>query len=373
MGKRNNRASRSGWNWFWIGAIFYAALFLGAIALGMRALWNYLEAYEASRSYIAVEAYMQQLTAEHVSTYADDLISQVDHNIQSEDECRQAVLDALDGTFSYARKASECSDTSETYVLYCGEQEIGSFTIQAGEADKYGFAPWAYSGEEFDLSFLLTETELSATAPEDCLVYVNGTLLDEEYITEILVMDYDVFAEFYEEYDLPVYTVVTYQVSGVFFGDLTIEVTDADGNPYEYDPDADINALVDNCTEEEIAALESFTNTFIQRYVTYASSANQMAEANYYSVVALVVSGSDLAQRLRGALYGQMYTQSEGDELESVTINHLVNIGDGKYLCDVTYVVNTTGHEGEVQSTLSVKLIITQSGSSYLVEAMTSY
>ncbi len=370
--KRRKQKKNRGWMWFGIGMLVYTLVCLGGIYYGLTKLWVFLEAYEASRPYHAVDSYMEQLTREHIAEYASDIIAEVDLNLQSQEECQQLVLDAISGDISYARKASECTDTRQVYAVSCGDVTVGSFAIESGEADEYGFASWHYADESYDLSFLEADTTVTATAPEGCLVYVNGILLDESYIVEQDISQYDVFAEFYDDYDLPVYTLYTYK-AGPFMGEVTLEVTDAQGNPYEYDPDLDINTLVDNCTDGEIEELDTFINEFIKRYVTFTGSANRSENANYQSLVAMVVSGSDLASRMQKALDGLHWAQSKGDTIESITVNHYCNIGDDKYLCDVTYVVNTTGNDGVVETTLSVKIIVDSSGSSLLAEAMTSY
>lgn len=368
---RKQRKKRSAF-WFIFGMLVYAAVFLGGVYYGLKQLWVYLEAYEASRPYHAIDAYMEQLTKEHIAECADDIIAMVDHNLQSEEECRQVVMDAIEGEITYGRKASECTETKQVYVVRCGDLVVGSFAIEAGKADEYGFTPWEFAEDSYNLDFLRNETIISTTAPAGYPVYVNGVLLDESYIVDEQTYEFDVFEEFYDDYDLPTYTVVTYE-AGPFMNEMQMEITDPEGNPYEYDENLDINTLVDNCTAEEIGDLDAFIDEYIKRYVTFTSSANKAASTNYQNLVAMMVRSSTLAQRMGDAVEGMYWAQSKGDTIQSITVNHYVNIGDGRYLCDVTYVVDTTGNEGVVQTTNNVKIIIVESGNTLLAEAMTSY
>jgi hypothetical protein len=67
------------------------------------------------------------------------------------------------------------------------------------------------------------------------------------------------------------------------------------------------------------------------------------------------------------------FAQSRGDEVADIQVHHYVQLEEGKYLCDVTYKVNTTGHEGVVQTTTNCKFILVESGGKLLVESMIGY
>ena len=248
---------------------------------------------------------------------------------------------------------------------------IGSFTITASQPDEYGFTPWQFAEDSFDMSFLLGQS-VSATAPEGYPVYVNGVQLGSSYVTDQQTIPYAVFEEYYDDFELPSFTKVTYK-AGPFLGDFPMEVKDLQGNPYVFDENVDINSFVDNCTEAEIQKLDTFINEFIDRYVVFTGSANKTRYDNYDRLVVYMVPDSMLATRMRDAIEGLHFAQSQGDKIVSITANHLVNIGDGRYLCDVTYLVDTTGREGVVQTTNNVKIIVVETTDGLKAESMTSY
>lgn len=365
------KKEKSGNLGFAIGVVVYAIVFIAAAFIFLNWFWGFIEGYELSRPKVTIQNYMDSLTDEHILEYSTDLIAQIDHNIQSEEACKAVVMDVLSTDVTYARKSSECTDTKQVFVLRCGTQIIGSFTIEAGVADEYGFAPWTVTGEEFDFSFLLG-TSVSVTAPENYPVYLNGVQLDNSYITKEETVPYGVFKEFYDDFDLPEFKKVTYE-AGPFLGQFEMSVTDPQGAPFTLDENTDLDAFVDNCTDVEVAELKEFTEEFIRRYVIFTGCANDARFDNYANLVKLIVIDSDLDSRLKNALDGLQFAQSRGDKIAGITINHFVNIGNGKYLVDLNYLVDTTGLAGVVQTSNNLKLIITTTENGLKTESLVSY
>ena len=61
--------------------------------------------------------------------------------------------------------------------------------------------------------------------------------------------------------------------------------------------------------------------------------------------------------------------------IDSITINAYVNVGNGRYMCDVTYVVEqmVTQSGGRGKITNNAKLMILQTSAGLKVEATQSY
>lgn len=342
---------------FWPFALFmliYAIVILTAIELGLGMFHDYLAAYEASRPKHILSAYMDNLSADYVSDRSQDVIDQVDHNIQSEEECREYIAQSLAKGFSYAKKSSESTETKQVYVVRSGLQVIGQFTMEVTKEDDYGFSFWEVTQESFDMSYLIGST-VSTVAPDSCNVSVNGKVLDSSYVVGD-PMKYDALKSFYGDYEeLPM--LVTYQ-AGPFLGEFDMITTDAAGNVLVLEEVEDRNTLAENCTDEEIEELDAFVDLFLGKYVTYMSGANKNAEANLYDLLKYVVRGSDFESRMYGALTGQKVTQSKGDKITQITNNYFFKLKDGRYACDVTYVIDTTGKQGVVTTTNNVRIIV---------------
>ena len=176
---KNRKISR-----FALGMVIYALVFLTIAAAGLAFLWDYIEAYENSRPKIAINAYMENLTEAHICDLSQNLIDQVDHNIQTEEQCRAYILDAIDD-INYAKKSKECTDSRQVFVLRTGTTVIGEFSIVAHDEGKYGFKPWRFEQESFDVSTLnLFGSEYQTIVPSDHTVTVNGFALTDDYVTD---------------------------------------------------------------------------------------------------------------------------------------------------------------------------------------------
>lgn len=356
-----------GCGWFIFGMFLYAAIFLTAAWFGLKEFWAYMEAYENSRPKNTVTAYMDQLTLDHICDMSQDVIDQIDHNLQSEEECRTYIKEQL-GEVKQAKKTSECTETRQVYVLRSGTTVVGQFAIEVDSSDKYGFTTWKVVEESFDVSYMIGET-VTATAPSDFIVSVNGHPLGSEYITEDYII-YEEIEEYYEDYELPYR--VTY-VAGPFLGEMKIDIADPEGNPVVIDENTDITAFFHNCTAEEQKDLDAFTTEFVKRYVAFTGSNKGNRYTNFDNLMEYVVEGSDFAERLSDALDGLQFGQSLGDKIVSLTAHHQVRLAEGIYLCDITYEIDTKGKDGVVRTTTNAKLIIVDTDSGMKLQSISFY
>ena len=372
MSKRTNKpkVKKARWGLFFFFMFVYTALFLTGAVYGLKYLWNFLGSYEASRPKIAISAYMDNLTQEHICDMAMTVTQQIDSNFQTEEECRQIIMDSMSEGISYAKKSSECTDTRQVYVLRTGTTVIGEFAIEAGVADEFGFTPWMPVSESFDFSFLLWNDTVSVTVPADHIVYVNGIELGSEYIVEENI-PYEEVADYYDDYDLP--TKVTYEAGNFLGGPLEMTVADAQGNPVVFDENTDWSQYYLNCSEAESTKLNDFVADYVERYVDFTGSNKNTRYGYFNKLIELIVPNSDLATRLQAAIDGLQFGQSQGDEVVSIVTHLQLRIAEGRYMCDVTYEVDTTGKEGVVRTTTNAKLIIVETESGMKLESMNIY
>lgn len=351
-----------------LGMTIYAVIFLCVATVGLYIFWDYIEAYEASRPQNAIEAYAQQLTPEHISDLSSDVIAQIDQNLQSEEACRQVIRKAAEGSITYAKKTSASTDTKTVYVLRSGSTVIGSVTMTAASVDKYGFSYWEVSEETFDFSHLIGQVE-TITVDSTCQVSYNGVVLDESYVIADNI-PYSAVEAFYDNYALP--TQLTYQ-AGPVLSDGEFTVTDGDGNAIDLSDEAAMETLLDNCSADERTELDSFVQTFIKAYVKFTGSANKSATSNYHDLMKHVVKGSDLQNRMYMALDGLHWAQSKGDTLVECTLNRCTKTEEGAYICDVTYLVDTSGREGVVRTTNNVQFAVVRTDDGLKAELLVSY
>ncbi len=353
-------------SWFPLGLVLYALVFLGATALGLRYLWQAMAAYEDSRPNNAVQAYMDTLTREHILEESQALIDSIDHNLQSPQECRKILEKALAGDIRHTKKSRECTDSKMVYMLQTGSRVVGSFTMEAGEPDDYGFVPWALGEEHFDLSWLLGQP-VTVTAPDVCTVTVNGVVLDERYVTA--TVPYEALEDYYGENDLP--TQLTYTVPAVL-GEHQLAISDREGRQIVLEEITDWRLYYNNCTDQESRTLESFVSAFLRRYVEFTGSNRKTHMEAYHKLEPYIRQGSDLSQRILNALDGLQFGQSVQDEIVTMDIRPQARLAEG-FLVDVTYEVDTTGREGVVRTTTNMRLRIVYVGSAMKVESIQVY
>lgn len=366
--ERPKKVKKAHWGRFFLCMLLYAIVVLGGAAYGLKYLWGFLESYEASRPKNTVESYMENLTEDHILDLGVAVREQIDGNLQTQEQCREIIAQAISGGVTYAKNSKESSDTRQVYVLRSGGKMIGRFAIEAGSPDEHGFSVWSVREESFDFSFLIGQSD-SITVPSTYNVSANGNLLDSSYITEDQIRFEDI-EDYYEEYDMPYQ--VTY-TAGPILGSLELTVTDPQGNAVNVDENTDWSSLYENCTEAEIAQLDAFTQTLVERYVAFTGSNKNTRHTTYNKLMEYVVADSNLAQRLKTAIAGLQYGQSKGDKVVSIETHHRMHLEDGKYLCDITYEVDTTGKQGVVRTATSAKLTIVQTEKGLMLESMNIY
>lgn len=360
---------KSGTFRFLSGMAIYAAVFIGILLIGLTVFWNFMEAYENSRPKTTINAYMEGLTEEHICDLSWALTDQVDHNIQTQQQCRDYIMNAI-GDIDYAKKTKECTDTRQVFVLRTNNTVIGEFSIVAQEEDRYGFIPWTVEAEHFDLSSMnLFGSDYKVTVPSDHTVVVNGKQLDSSYIVEDMVR-YKEIEDYYEGYDLPY--CVTYAVAPIM-GELNAAIKDPDGNEVTFDENTDWTQYFRNCTDEEIKELDSFVSKYVSHYVSFTGSRKGTRHINYRKLMNYVVSGSDFATRLYDAIEGYEFGQSQHDIVTSLVTHYQTRLKEGHFLCDITYEVNTKGHDGWVKTVTNAKLVIVRTEQGLKVESMSVY
>lgn len=353
---------------FLLGMVLYAVIFLTATYFGLGRFWSYMEAYENSRPQNTLNAYVSRLGDAEVYQESSQLLSQVDSNLQTEEDCHRLLSEAISDGITCAKKVGDSTAERYVYALRSGGRTIGSLTMVVTAEDDYGFSLWSVTNTSFDFSFLLG-TRQSITVPEDFTVWVGDVALSDAYRTQS-DLHYSELDDFYEDYDIP--ALVTYE-AGPILGELTFRVTDRNGEDVLIDESTDYSVFLDNCSEEKSAEVKDFSKEFLQRYVAFTGSALKSSQKSYRELIGYLVPGSDLAQRMAMALEGLEWAQSRGDTLVETTFHHIIDVGNGHYLCDVTYQVDTTGREGVVRTTNSARFVLVESNGSYLVETLLSY
>lgn len=374
-----SRASRSGRRsaGFIIGMIVYALIVLAFVFVAVRAISAHkaaqaepVEQHEISEAAPAAESrpedvmaeYMNSLTDAYCRELAGRFTGDIDGNIQSD----EAKADFIAGLFAEGvecrRYSAASTDSSKVFVICSGDTAIGTVTVEDGGSG------WQVVSEEYDFSAFARRSEVSAAS--DCTVYCCGTPLGSEYITD--TVEYELLKGFYESY--PSLPHIDRYTSGAYLGEEDIVVLDPNGRTVDPENLPSEGSIVNNCSEEESANISDFAKNFINCYVTYVSGANSNSRSKYDQLKAYLIDGSDLQHRFYESIEGQEYAASRGDELTGVSVNSLVKLSTGYYLCDVSFTTSSVNRRGEnVPLSVNTKLLITSGDSGTFVAEMLIY
>ncbi len=346
----------------------YALVFLCACGHGLSRFWDYMAAYEQTRPHIALNAYTEKLSKDYVINASASLIEQIDHHVQNEDSCRAVLRNALTEPITCAKKSRESTEDKHVYAILCGKKLIGTMEMERCGEEIMGFTSWMVTKDSFDLSYLITDP-ISITVPDSFRVYVNGNLLGCEYITQDNI-HYPQLEAFYGTDSLP--HMVTYQ-AGPFLGPSGMKLLDPAGKEVSPEALADPSKYISNCSDEEISALNTITDSFIRKYIAFTTRSGGDNTKNYQALAEVLVPNGELSQRMYAALGGLAWVSDRNAQLESLTFHHYVRTGSGAFVCDLTYTVSTRGAAGTVQNTNRLKLVFVETEAGLKAESMLSY
>lgn len=375
--KKKNR-----WMGFWVFALVLALAFLVLTVVLMNKFSDYLQrmddknvARENARSELAVDAYMAKLDGEYVADRLEDLYAQADGWLQNEKEFRALVKSELaDGI---GCKLSFSSADKRTYVLYSKRAEedgrhrqIGEFTIEPNGVPSYGYAPWGVTGEHFDMSYLLTPG-FEVMVPADYTVWVNGKVLTPDYQVQTGIPYEALQPASTLTPALPLPTKVVYRTN-YSLGPVTAEIRDPQDNAVTIDDSTDWNQFLRNCTPEQEADIQAFTEEFMRQYVRF-NSTRVNCDENCRKVVSYMVPKGQLADRMWKMLDGLHWTDDKEDKFRGIEYNHIVALSDGRFICDVTYTVYVIASIDSAEETTHCQLVLLPVDGELKVESMVNY
>ena len=152
--------------------------------------------------------------------------------------------------------ADSIIELSFVKVFPGGEERIKTWRIK----------PWKVAGESFNFNSLYSAVEI--VVPSEYSVWINGTRLGEECITETGI-HYDFYEEYYKYWDyLP--TKVRYRYDHVI-GQVEPEIRDEDGNTVHLDESAGDSQFLPTTPEDFYQRCVEFAVPFTKAYLTYIS------------------------------------------------------------------------------------------------------
>lgn len=367
MAKRAKK--RSGGLRFFLGMLVYAFVFMAAVMVGMRVLWDFLEDYEATRPEHVIEAYQRDFDAQALRAGADSYLNSLNKDVNTPDGYFAYIENELRNNVVCRKRGDISTDNQYVYTVFMNDRAVGEVTTRAVGKSKYGFSTWEVADQSFDFSYLTTET--SITIPSYYSLRCNGNPIGQEYITNDSIR-FELLSEFYGG-DISLPTMCTYTITN-YIGEAELEVLDHNGNVVA-NGDMDINedVLTDNCSDEDKAAIDQFLQGYINALIRFSSNAGEDRYGNYYALARYIVDGTTLEKRMYEAIDGLYWVHGRNNSLQEMTVHNYMDLGGGYYMVKLTYDVNTLGLEGYVVTNNHIKLILTNASGTLLAQTQTTY
>lgn len=361
MTKRRQKKSHFG-----LGLLIYALILMLLCAGALYEFHKYVDAREASRPELLINAYSESLKTQIPAACRDTLSSMVTGE------------QSLEEILSWAEPAIHESRMVKDYPLSNNEQQVyqiraadgrklGSVTFSVTGTGEYGLPVWSVTDEQFDFSSYGGTT--GVTVPSGYKVYLGDRLLDQDEIVE-RDLPYDVLEECYLHYEnLP--TMVRYE-SRPFLGVPVLRIFDEKGTELSQD-ELSQERFLDNCSQELQEKADAFIRELIPIYVRYSADINGSAMQYYNALASLAVPDSQLRTRMDQALSGFGWSQTKGLEIVSIHLNRLTDLGEGRYLADVTYETNITSRSGTTLVTDHARVVLFDLDGEFKADAIYHY
>lgn len=337
---------------FSLGLLVYALILMAVCALLLQVFHRYMDAYEASRPNLCVEAYGRSLK-DDLPAAARDALGRIDFGGQADREDFRWVEDLVHGSV-LVKDYVNSTDDRLVYRLRAEDgHAIGSVVFAVTGKGRYGMPVWEVTEENFDFSAYCQTLEV--TVPSDYAVYLGDRLLGPEYVTE-RDLPYAALEECYLHYEgLP--TMLHY-VSPPFLGERELRVLDARG--LERSPEELTEELfLDSASPELRERAEAFVGDMIPAYVRFSADIQGRAKDYFTQLMIYVVSGSQLHTRMLQALENAGWGKTQTIKVTDIRLNFVTDLGDGRYMADVTYVSDlTTMWGGAAQMTDNARVVI---------------
>lgn len=342
-------------NGFLKGLLIYVISAVVIIAAGLVVFWNYISAYEMSRTDGVMERYMAEDLNRTLQHAVQNFVEQEPSAFESGEERKNALQGMFqNGEWSYRKDAEQFMPETPVYKIFLDKEELGGVRLasEPGGLFSFGLSRWIVSESYFDLN-RLTET-YAVYAPEDAAVTVNGVPLNVENCS----LELDVPEEL-EPYagdlaQLPGW--VKYSFTAVSLPEVRLA---SDSEEYWMSWD-ETNPGVFSVTQQSGTELSGELHTYVQDFVRAYVAYTSHATGGPGQVQSYMVPGGSLYERMTASMDGMSWVHGVTSTMSELTADDLHYYGCAATLT-ARYVL--TGADGErTDNEMKVILTLTDSG-----------
>ncbi len=197
---------------------------LGAIAYGCVWLWDYCEDYEAVQPKYAAQKYIDIYEKGDISAMLDltGTIELYDYETRADYEKYVAsLLEGKEITCKIDRESKSSKDRKR-YIARADGATFSEFTLKLkDEKSEHGFDQWEFDSMTLDIP--APTATYTAKVLSNYTVYVNGTALSDDFITEDHIATFASGVKLPTNFYTPEYRVYTFRSH---FGNLEIRAVD---------------------------------------------------------------------------------------------------------------------------------------------------
>lgn len=354
--------------------VLYAVVVLIAGVAGLRWLYGFLAAYQASYDRAqtlgeaSVEGSDSSVLSEFVNSFSavnvrscpavQEYVSTLDANLMDPDSYLDIIAKQAEGELSLNALPSMSNGMNAVYAVMVDGTQIGTVRFEKTKELDYGFKTWQYASENYDFSYL--ERECSISVPEGYSVSAYGKTLDASYIVNEEKMPQLSASEKYAPDNFIVPLLITYSVRSI--DNVVFTVSDGSGDKMGENEDP-VEHFLNNCSESERKEITDFANMFLAKYKEFTTGKNYYSW--YNELLNISVPHSDFAQRINAALEGYRLTKARTADMSTVIIYHIFKLDENTYFCDVTYTLTTndTINEEPLVTDYDVRLVLNRTPS----------
>lgn len=348
---------------FGIFLMIYAWVLLIVGCAGLFLLRNYLLAYEDSQYKYRVEDYRLELE-QSLPQAAVDALGDLDAQVQDPENNLRWAQALMEGVQLVKDRSASTEERPIYDILDAAGQPLGRVAFGVVDKGRYDLPVWGPVEEQFDFSPYYSTAEV--TVPGDYSVYLGDRLLGPENIVEQGV-PYAALEKLYPSYEnLP--RLVRYETVP-YVGDPALRVCDETGRELSAEQ-LNEEVFLDRCPREIRARVEEYVPQFVNLYVLFSADIDNSAILYYGMLRPLVVPDSQLATRMHQAFEGFGYSATNAAVLQSTTINRITDLGENRYLVDVSYTTEVTGQDGPVMVNDRIQLVLFDLDGNLLADAL---
>lgn len=324
---------------FALGLFIYIIIMLLIIFAGLFLFWQFIAAYEFSRTDGLMDDYMAKDLTEDIDHEIERFAAAHESEFESAEDVAAALHAAVDGgELTYRKASQEYSSDAPVYSVRLNKQEFGKvyFRSYSGGPLAFGFDYWFPTRAEFEFDGF--EQEYTVTAPAEAAVTVNGVTLTSENCSVSWGTPEELVPYASELAQLPSqarysFTAFSEPQAGLLSGSEDYWMSEDEAVP-------NVFTVTQICTVELSEQLHQWAEGFVRAYIGYTSNAT----GGPTGVIGYTVPNSTLYQRMLAAIDGMSWVSGVTSTMSDLSIDSLQY-----YDCAATvvahYKLNTRGTE----------------------------